>query len=95
MTGDLATATADYQQVYDLRTRVLGADNPDTLRALGAPASCRADADDHEGAAADYQRLLDARTRVLGSEHEETLRTRGDLIYQQSRSIPDQQRTLG
>ncbi|MEV6426366.1 tetratricopeptide repeat protein [Nocardia sp. NPDC051463] len=92
--GNYTGAVADYQQVYDGRARVLGPDNPDTLRTLDMLADTRASAGDHEGAAADFKQLLDTRNRVLGPEHEETLRTRGDLIHQQSLLITAQQQTL-
>lgn len=93
MMGDYTAAVADYQQVYDRRARVLGPDNPGTLRTLEMLADTRASAGDHEGAAADFQQLLDTRNRVLGPEHEQTLRTRGDLIHQQSLLITAQQQT--
>jgi non-specific serine/threonine protein kinase/serine/threonine-protein kinase len=59
--------------VVEARTRVLGADNPQTLRGMLNLSSLYARLEDFKSALALQQKVIDARTRVLGPRHPDTL----------------------
>jgi eukaryotic-like serine/threonine-protein kinase len=68
-----------FQQAIEIRQRVLGPENPDTLRSVGSLALVL----DYQGHYAEAEKLqretLDIRRRVLGPEHPDTLNSTGNL----------------
>jgi len=68
------------------RTRVLGADHPDTLTARNNLAFWRAEAGDVAGAVSEFEQLLTDQVRVLGTDHPDTLATRDVLAVLRSES---------
>ncbi|MEV8291274.1 serine/threonine-protein kinase [Streptomyces niveus] len=71
--GDAAGARDAYAGLVGDRTRVLGADHPDTLFARDWHAFCTAQAGDVAGARDLYAGLVPDRVRVLGPDHPDTL----------------------
>jgi tetratricopeptide (TPR) repeat protein len=67
------------ESVLAARTRLLGAEHPDTLRTAHDLAGTLYAQGDYAGARARYEAVLAVRTRLLGAEHPDTLRTAHDL----------------
>ena len=59
--------------MVEARTRVLGPDNPQTLRSMLNLSSLYARLEDFKSALALQQKVIDARVRVLGPRHPDTL----------------------
>ena len=67
------------ESVLAARTRLLGAEHPDTLRTAHDLADTLYAQGDYAGARARYEAVLAARTRLLGAEHPDTLATAHNL----------------
>jgi tetratricopeptide (TPR) repeat protein len=67
------------ESVLAARTRLLGAEHPDTLRTAHDLADTLYAQGDYAGARARYEAVLAARTRLLGAEHPDTLHAAHDL----------------
>ncbi|MBW5252217.1 tetratricopeptide repeat protein [Streptomyces sp. P01-B04] len=72
-------AIALFEQVAEVRTRVLGPDHPDTLDTLDNLAASYADMGRVQEALSLEERVAEARTRVLGPDHLDTLDTLHNL----------------
>jgi tetratricopeptide (TPR) repeat protein len=79
--GDHAGARRLQQRVLEVRTRVLGEEHPDTLRAMNNLAGTLSAQGDHPGARRLQERVLEAMTRVLGEEHPATLTSMSNLAH--------------
>ncbi|WP_329383493.1 serine/threonine-protein kinase [Streptomyces sp. NBC_01716] len=79
--GDAAGARDAYAGLVRDRTRVLGADDPETLRARDWHAFCTAEAGDVAAARDLYAGLVRDRTRVLGPDHPDTLHVRNQHVH--------------
>jgi tetratricopeptide (TPR) repeat protein len=77
--GDYAGARPLQERVLEVRTRVLGAEHPDTLGAMNNLAMTLWGQGDYGGARQLQKRVLEARTRVLGAEHPDTLTAMNNL----------------
>lgn len=73
--GDMGAARDAYADLVSVRVRVLGPDDPETLRARDWHAYCMAEAGDAAGASELYADLVPDRIRVLGPDHPDTLHT--------------------
>jgi eukaryotic-like serine/threonine-protein kinase len=69
--GQFALELADAQKALDLRRKTLGADHPDTLRALENLAIAYADTGDFEDAAASSHQAAEGTEKALGPRHPE------------------------
>jgi tetratricopeptide (TPR) repeat protein len=77
--GDFRSARALQEQVLDVMRRVLGAEHPDTLTAIGNLAETLLALGDLDRARSLQEQALDVMRRVLGAEHPDTLRSMGNL----------------
>jgi tetratricopeptide (TPR) repeat protein len=77
--GDHVGARRLEERVLEVKTRVLGAEHPNTLTAMSNLASTLKAQGDHAGARRLQERVLEARTRLLGTEHEDTLTSMNNL----------------
>src|SRR5262249_10080864 len=71
--GDFAEARQLQQRVLEVRTRVFGAEHPDTLSAMNNLAGTLGALGDGAGSLELQERVLQARKRVLGEDHPDTL----------------------
>jgi len=69
------------------RTRVLGADHPDTLGTRHNLAGVQAQRGDLASAETEYRAMLTDRTRVLGADHPNTLNTKDALAALRARRL--------
>jgi hypothetical protein len=76
---DYAGARRLYEQVVEVRTRVLGEENQDTLVAMNNLAETLAKLGDGEGQRRIHERVLEVKTRLLGEAHPSTLMTTSNL----------------
>ena len=58
--------SADFLEVIGKRTQLMGAEHPDTLRAMNLLGSCYTEQDRHPEAIAVYTRVLELRRKALG-----------------------------
>ena len=79
--GRWQEAEAGYRQVFESRSRVLGADHPRTLSARHQLAWVMANLGHWQDAAAGYRQILASRLRVLGVDHPRTLSARHQLAW--------------
>ncbi|WP_326824620.1 tetratricopeptide repeat protein [Streptosporangium sp. NBC_01756] len=79
--GDLGRAIPLFEQILADRTRVLGADHPDTLGSRNNLASVYESAGDLGRAIPLYKQNLADSIRVLGADHPNTLSSRNNLAY--------------
>jgi Tetratricopeptide repeat len=77
----MASAVAAMQEVLDVQLRVLGPEDPTTLKTRADLAGWRVIAGDEAGAVAMLQELLDDQRRVLGPDHPDTVDTEKGLAY--------------
>jgi len=77
--GDYAGATKLGYQTWQGRTRLLGAEHPDTLRSANDLANTLQCQGNLAEARALHEQTLAARRRVLGEEHRDTLMSMNDL----------------
>jgi hypothetical protein len=77
----------EYRAVLTDRTRVLGADHPDTLGTRYSLAGVQAQRGDLNGAEAGYRAVLTDWRRVLGADHSDTLNTKDALAALRARRL--------
>lgn len=77
--GDLPGALQLFEQNLTVRRRVLGENDPDTLRSMFSVALTRRDLGDLPGALQLFEQTLSARRRVLGDDHPNTLWSMNNL----------------
>ncbi|KAG2441974.1 hypothetical protein HYH02_009768 [Chlamydomonas schloesseri] len=68
-----------YRQALELRSRVLGAEHPDTIQSITHLANCIKERGQCGEAEPLYQQALELRRRVLGEGHPETIRSINNL----------------
>lgn len=73
--GDMQEGDRRFRELVKRKTRLLGADHPETLASRHERARWRGLSDDTEYAAKEMARVLRDRQRVLGLTHPETLKT--------------------
>ena len=82
--GDLGLypqARPHAERAFELRRRLLGEEDPDTLDALSLVAALDADQGDYKSAARRYTTVLDARRRALGPRHRDVLRAMNSVAW--------------
>lgn len=106
--GDWEAAALALRDLLDEQTRVLGAENQDTLRTRQFLALAAGACGDPREGSAQLRKLLAEQTRILGPDHDDTLRTRqflavnlGEAGYRDEAVailrllLPDRRRVLG
>ncbi|MDQ2839713.1 MAG: tetratricopeptide repeat protein [Acidobacteriota bacterium] len=86
--GLYGRAQALYMNSIDIRRRILGSENIETLRSMYALANSLSRQGRHAEAAALHRQVLEIRRRVLGPEHPDTLlseQIRGEGLYYKGR----------
>jgi len=74
-------AVEAYRRLVVASQRILGPDDPDTLRARHRLGHWTGHAGDTRGAVRIHQRLLDDQRRVLGDQNNDTATTYSDILY--------------
>ena len=77
--GSYPEARKQLERALDLRRRVLGAEDPKTLKTMSKPGRGRLPARQISEAEALQSQALDAQRRVLGPEHPDTLASMNGL----------------
>ncbi|HET6581932.1 MAG TPA: tetratricopeptide repeat-containing protein kinase family protein, partial [Nannocystaceae bacterium] len=72
--GDYRAAEADFTRALEIRERVLGSANLQTLAVLNNLAASQFDRSDYDAAIATLERVVAGRTSILGPEHPEVAR---------------------
>ncbi|UKZ68974.1 uncharacterized protein TrAtP1_009993 [Trichoderma atroviride] len=73
--GKYQEAESFYDQVLELRTKVLGAEHPDTLLSKNNFANTLYSQRKYDKVEVIHRQILELRTKVLGAEHPDTLRS--------------------
>ena len=94
-----AAAVAVYEEALEVQTRVLGPEQPDTMKTATNLATALRKHEQHIVAEALFRKTLEAQKRMLGPEHPDTLRTTRaiELLGQQkyAAAAPMFRETLG